>query len=115
MNDLAGSLLVQGGATAVLVVVVLLILRGRLVPRSVLEDIRADRDARIAELAAERDSWRAAHDRSEVARHIAQDQAGELLELARTADHMLRSLPVSPRPSVEGVSDALAQVVAPPT
>ncbi|MCG6493450.1 hypothetical protein [Kitasatospora sp. A2-31] len=111
---MAGGLVVQGGAAAILSAVVMLILVGRLVPRSVVEDVRADRDARLAELAAERDAWHAAHDRSEEARHIAQDQAAELLELARTADHMLRSLP-SPRPTVEGVTDALDSGLAPQT
>lgn len=83
----------QGGAAGLVAVIVLLILRGRLVPRSVLDDVRADRDARLAELSAERDTWREAHKVSEEARHVAQDQVGELLELSRTADHLLRSLP----------------------
>jgi hypothetical protein len=112
--DLASGLVVQGGAAAILSAVVMLILLGRLVPRSVLEDVRTDRDARLAELAAERDAWRAAHDRSEEARHLAQDQAAIALEVARTADQMLRSLP-SPRPVAEGVSDALAPGLAPQT
>ncbi|WP_354643837.1 hypothetical protein [Kitasatospora camelliae] len=83
----------QGGAAGLVALIVLLILRGNLVPRSVLDDVRADRDARLAELAAERDTWREAHKVSEEARHVAQDQAGELLELSRTADYFLRSLP----------------------
>lgn len=93
MTDLEGLSIIQGGAAAIVSMVVLLILRGHLVPRSTVDDVRADRDARIAELAAERDTWRAAHKESEVARHVAQDQVSELLELSRTADHVLRSLP----------------------
>lgn len=39
------------GATGILAAVVFMILTGRLVPRKVLEDVRADRDARLAEAA----------------------------------------------------------------
>lgn len=49
--------IVQGGAVAVLFAVVWLVVRGLLVPRSTLEDVRADRDARVAE--AEKDAERA--------------------------------------------------------
>lgn len=93
MVDILGMGVVQGGAVTVVAAIVMLILRGSLVPASVLRDLRADRDARIAEIAAERDTWRAAHEASETARHTAQEQVGELLELSRTADHLLRSLP----------------------
>lgn len=101
MTDLLGTGAVQGGAVTVVMTIVVLILRGALVPQSVLRDLRADRDSRIKELAAERDTWRAAHQTSEEARHVAQAQVGELLELSRTADHLLRSLP---RPPSTGVT-----------
>jgi hypothetical protein len=100
--DLLGTGVVQGGAVTVVMAIVVLILRGHLVPASVLRDLRADRDARIAEVAAERDTWRAAHQISEEARHTAQAQVGELLELSRTADHVLRSLPRSPEEVASG-------------
>jgi hypothetical protein len=48
--------IVQGGAVVVLLAVLWLVFTGRLVPRSTLEDVRADRDARIAE--ADRDAER---------------------------------------------------------
>jgi hypothetical protein len=48
--------IVQGGAVAVLLAVLWLVYTGRLVPRSTLEDVRKDRDDRIAE--AERDTER---------------------------------------------------------
>ena len=108
MNELLGVNAAQGGAAAIVVLVVLLILLGRLVPRSVLEDVRADRDARLAEIAQERDTWRDAHKESESARQVAQDQVGELLELSRTADHLLRSLP-----HPEGVTDDLDRLPPP--
>lgn len=109
MSELLGINIAQGGAAALVALVVLMILLGRLVPRSVLEDVRADRDARVAEIAAERDTWRTAHRESEAARQEAQSQAGELLELSRTADHVLRAI----RGEVPG--DALDEVAAPPS
>lgn len=102
MADLLGMGVVQGGAVTVVAAIVMLILRGSLVPHSILRDLRSDRDARIKELAAERDTWRAAHQVSEDARHIAQAQVGELLELSRTADHVLRSLPRAPEEVANG-------------
>ena len=112
MTDLLGFRPVDLGAAALVAIVVLLILLGRLVPRSVLTDVRDDWDARLKEIADERDTWRTAHQVSEEARREAQDQAGELLELARTADHVLRSLPrpgeVTPRGSL------LDEIPAPP-
>ncbi|MGV9891752.1 hypothetical protein [Streptomyces sp. NPDC003395] len=108
MSELLGVNVASGGAAALVTLVVLLILLGKLVPRSVLEDVRADRDARLAELAAERDTWRDAHRESEAARVEAQAQVGELLELSRTADHVLRSI----RGEVHG--DAMDSTVAAP-
>jgi F0F1-type ATP synthase membrane subunit b/b' len=108
VSELLGVNVAQGGAIGLLTLVVLLILLGRLVPRSVLEDVRKDRDARVAEVLAERDTWRDAHRESEAARIEAQNQVGELLELSRTADHVLRSI----RGEVHG--DAMDQSVAAP-
>ncbi|WP_030188194.1 hypothetical protein [Streptomyces violaceorubidus] len=111
MNDLSAvSVLLPGGAGAIVTLIVLLILRGSLVARAVLEDVRKDRDARVAELAKERDMWREAHRESEAARIEAQSQVGELLELSRVADHVLRAI----RGEVPG--DAMdPSVAAPPS
>ncbi|NUS82774.1 MAG: hypothetical protein HOY75_08470 [Streptomyces sp.] len=108
MSEMFGIKIAEVGPASIVVFVVLLILLGRLVPRSVLEDVRKDRDARVAEVLAERDTWRDAHRESEAARIEAQAQVGELLELSRTADHVLRSL----REGVHG--DAMDQSVAAP-
>lgn len=110
MNELLGLNVAQGGAAALVSLVVLLIFLGRLVPRAVLEDVRKDRDARVAEIIEERDAWRAAHRESEAARIEAQNQVSELLELSRTADHVLRAL----RGEVPG-SAMDSQVAAPPS
>lgn len=93
MNELSAiDVLLPGGAGALVTLIVLLILRGNLVSRAVLEDVRKDRDARVAELVAERNAWREAHRESEAARIEAQNQVGELLELSRVADHVLRAI-----------------------
>lgn len=47
--------IVQGGAVAVLLAVLWLVYTGRLVPRSTLEDVRKDRDERIAQAFRDRD------------------------------------------------------------
>ena len=108
MTELLGVNVASGGAVALVTLVVLLIFFGKLVPRSVLEDVRKDRNDRIAEVVAERDTWREAHRMSEAARIEAQSQVGELLELSRTADHVLRSI----RGEVQG--DAMDKPVAAP-
>lgn len=109
MNELSAiGVLLPGGAGAIVTLIVLLILRGSLVSRAVLEDVRKDRDDRVAELVAERNAWREAHRESESARIEAQNQVGELLELSRVADHVLRAI----RGEVPG--DAMDQSVAAP-
>lgn len=82
MNELFGFNPTNLGAAGLLVLVVLLILTGRLVPRSTLLDMRD-----------ERDTWRSAHAESEAARQAEREQVTELLELSRTAGHVLTSLP----------------------
>lgn len=93
VDELAGVGLVQGGAWGLVALIVLMVLRGTLVPRRTYDDMRE-----------ERDTWRAAHQVSEEARHEAQEHANELLELSRTAIPLLRALP-SP-PPVGEVQDA---------
>ncbi|MFE3578701.1 hypothetical protein [Streptomyces vinaceus] len=82
MGDIFGFTPADLGVSGLLVVVVLLILTGRLVPRSTLVDMRE-----------ERDTWRAAHSESEAARQAEREQVTELLELSRTAGHVLTALP----------------------
>ena len=110
MSELGVNALIQGGAWSIVTLVVLLVLRGNLVSRAVLEDVRKDRNERLAELTADRDKWRDAYLESEKGRMEAQAQAGELLELSRTAAHAL----VSIRGEVHG--DAMdPEVAAPPS
>jgi hypothetical protein len=72
----------DAGAVALLTLVVLFILTGRLVPRKTHEDALADRD-----------NWRQAYLESEAARKVEHEQTGELLEMARLGGHILTALP----------------------
>lgn len=85
------------GAAALVTVIIVLILKGQLVPRRQVDDLLADKDRQIAALASERDTWRQAHAISEEARRESQDQAGELLELSRTAGYFFAALPHAAR------------------
>ncbi|MGW5711534.1 hypothetical protein ACWF8U_00635 [Streptomyces olivaceus] len=102
MSELFGINIVDGGSVALLAVVVLMVLTGRLVPRRTYDDLKE-----------ERDTWRAAHATSEEARRLERDQTRELLELSRTADRVLTALPRSTREEVN--ADAVDPAPAPPT
>lgn len=86
--------LASGSATALLGLVVLLFLLGRIIPRSHLEDVRADRDKRLEEKQREADLWKSAYITEVGANRELSNQVTTLMEYARTADHVLRSLPV---------------------
>lgn len=72
--DIGVQLLVDGAAAALLCLTVILILRGYLVPRSVLNDVKADRDY-----------WRS------TAQEAAK-QNGQLLESARVTEALMRAI-----------------------
>ncbi|MGW2116018.1 hypothetical protein [Streptomyces zhihengii] len=82
MTELFGINPIDGGAIALLVIVFLYVLTGRLVPRKTHEDAIADRD-----------NWRTAFLESEALRKVEHDQTGELLEMARLGGHLLAALP----------------------
>jgi hypothetical protein len=96
----------QGGAAAIVAPIVLLVLLGRLVSLRQLEALRKDKDEQIA-------TWRATAEREAAARMEIQRQNGELLELARTAGHVLTAFPTPP----QGVtaSAPVAQLPTAPT
>lgn len=81
------------GAGGLVVIIVLLILTGKLVPAKALTDLRSDTTERISEKKEELDNVWLAYKASEQAREILAGQVSELLELARTTDHFIRSLP----------------------
>jgi hypothetical protein len=83
----------DAGAVALLVVVVLLILTGKLVPRRTHEDALADRD-----------NWRAAFLQSEAARQAEHEQTDKLLEMAQVGGRILDALPHPGQAADEEVS-----------
>jgi hypothetical protein len=87
-----GTVLIQGGAVAVLTLVVLLIVTGRLVPRRYLADLRADRDARLAEEKTRGDEWRAAATAQDARNDVLTRQVEQLLETARTTNALIEGL-----------------------
>lgn len=72
---------------------VLFVMLGLLIPRWVVTQMRRDRDDRLAEARSETSDWKVAYQASEEARAVQAKQLGELLELAKTTDHFIRSLP----------------------
>jgi len=102
VSEIFGIDPVQGGAAALLALVILLILTGRLIPRRTHEDVIADRD-----------NWRSAFLQSEAARKQEHDQTEELLELARLGGHILTALP-HPGKADEGEVTADARMAPTP-
>jgi hypothetical protein len=101
--EIFGLSVSQAGPTALLALVVLLVLTGRLVPRSTLEDAHQ-----------ERDTWRAAHVESEKARREEREQTEALLEMAHLGNQVLNSLP-RPQPRGEvAPGDRVDQATGPP-
>lgn len=88
-------LVVQGSAVTILAGVVLAIIRGWLVPRKTLEDVRADRDARVAAAEAREEQWRQAYlTGQDTIRQLTQ-QHDELLEIGRTNSAVIQALPAA--------------------
>ena len=81
------------GLGALLTLVILLILTGKLVPRRTHEDVLADRD-----------NWRQAYLESEKARRVEHDQTEDLLEMAKLGGHILTALPRPGQADEEEVS-----------
>ncbi|MFF4489403.1 hypothetical protein ACFY0F_23390 [Streptomyces sp. NPDC001544] len=94
MSEVFGINASDAGLGALLTLVVLLILRGGLVPRRTHEDALTDRD-----------NWRSAFLESEAARKVEHEQVEELLEMAKLSGHILTALPHPGTPD-EGVTDA---------
>lgn len=82
MNEVFGINVVDGGSVALLALVFLYVVTGKLVPRKTHEDALADRD-----------NWRAAFLESESLRKVEHDQTGELLDMAKLGGHILAALP----------------------
>ncbi|MFF0777105.1 hypothetical protein [Streptomyces sp. NPDC003720] len=87
MSEVFGATASDAGLGALLTLVVLFILTGRLIPRRTHEDALSDRD-----------NWRSAFMESEAARKVEHEQVEELLELAKLGGHILTALPQPGKP-----------------
>lgn len=75
------ELLTGGGAAGIVVLAVVMVLTGRLVPRAVHEETRADRDA-----------WRSAYETTELARRKQAEQLDALLESAKATERLMTAM-----------------------
>jgi hypothetical protein len=92
VNEIFGVAPTDAGAVALLTLVVLFILTGRLVPRKTHEDALTNCD-----------NWRTAFLESEALRKVEHEQTGELLEMARLGGNILAALPHPPHAAGEEV------------
>jgi hypothetical protein len=90
MSELFGISVVDGGSVALLALVFLYVVTGKLVPRRTHEDVITDRD-----------NWRAAFLESESLRKVEHDQTGQLLDMARLTGPLLAALPQPPQAGEE--------------
>lgn len=95
--DLTSVSWLPTSATGVVALVVFMILTGRLVPRSTIEDSRKDWNERLAEARAEATKWENAARLAQEANVVQADQIEQLMEVARTAEHLLLALPRPPQ------------------
>lgn len=77
---------------AIVTFMVIGLLRGWVVPRSVLVDRMVDKDAQIALLAKERDDWKSAYDKGELSRQELVRQNSDLIEAGQTTNRLMESL-----------------------
>lgn len=91
----AGEVIVQGGAASVLLLIGILIVLGFLPSRREVRDIRADRDARLAEEKARGDEWRAAARAQDERNDVLAGQLVELLDVGRTTNALIEGLRVA--------------------
>jgi hypothetical protein len=86
-----GQILQPATPVATLAFAVYLILSGKIVARSVVDNIREDRDARVNEAREQTSIWREAYRESEKARQTQHDLLKESLEGVHAITHLLES------------------------
>jgi hypothetical protein len=98
------AILSGASVISVLAVFVWLVLSGRLVPASQLDDVREDRDRALARADAETARWKQAYEFSEAARRVDAQHTGQLLEFGHATNSVLTALPAA----LKGDPDASA-------
>lgn len=102
--DLAG---LQISAGVLVFIVVVLVLTGQLVPRRQLEDLREDREMRVAALERQAQIWQGAYESAVLSRRTSDVHVTQLMETARVAKDMLQAIP-----SMQQIDTAEAQLHA---
>lgn len=80
------------GSVGFVTFIVISIVKGWLVPKSIYTDRMADKDRIISNLTVERDTWRDAHSQSEESRAILSQQNSDLIESGKTTNYLIESL-----------------------
>lgn len=80
------------GAVGLVALFFLLFYFGKVVPRRTVDEIIRQADARVVRAESETGEWREAHALTDLANRVLIDQNRELIELARTSDHLLKSI-----------------------
>lgn len=89
-----GSLpLIQTGATGIVAIIVWMILLGRLIPKSQVDQRMREVLLQLEQAKQDRDMWKAAYFTESRANGQLSGQVTALMEVGRTADHVIRSLP----------------------
>lgn len=89
---LSGEFLRQGGAVAVLIVFVVAILTGRLRPNRAVQEVRIDRDERLADAREQIALWRDAYQISEHNRERQEVLIRDILEISRASAAILEAI-----------------------
>lgn len=71
---------------------IFMILTGRLLPSRIVQQIREDREERVAEVKEREETWRAAYQVSELARDKEADFRNTFIEVAKTMNTLLVAL-----------------------
>ena len=89
-----GSLpLTQIGPSGVVILIVGMILWGRLIPKSTADQRMAETLLQLEQAKQDRDMWKAAYFSEARTTGQLAGQVNTLMEVGRTADHVIRSLP----------------------
>lgn len=99
--------LIQTGATGIVAVIVGLILWGKLIPSQQVDKRMAEALEQLAQAKQDRDMWKAAYFNEAHNAGQLTGQVSTLMEVGRTADHVIRSLPTLDE-SGEGRDDPIS-------
>lgn len=102
--ELSNLPVIPTSAGAFVGLIVVMILMGWLQPKRNVEKIEAAADRRVKQVESDRDMWKEAYRTEAAVSRELTSQVGSLLEVGRTADHVIRSLPAAAA-AVEGSRD----------